>query len=343
MKKLFVLTIAFLCHLCVFAQGVYIFRNNQVTTISGNAMEAIYRTEDNNNLMLWQRDSICYGLARTNVDSMAFYYERDVTISKDGYGPFSVGANDTIYFAPANLQYKPSTQQWRFAKHQWDYVGDDQEGTVYDYGVKCNNNKISGKYDGWIDLFCWGTGNNPVLRSELAKDYQQFYDWGDNKIEDYPEKTWRTITYNELYYILYQRQNASQLVTFGYVDSIGGMILFPDDWDIEQFPVKTIENSWYEASQTNKYNEEQWKKMEELGAVFLVGAGYRGARNGRIRNGINTNEMYWLSDEENQQLNKLFCFISLNEVDLGIDSTGRKVFRIYGYLTGAAVRLVRRK
>lgn len=53
---------------------------------------------------------------------------------------FSVSDSTKVYFSQGNLQYQASTNTWRFAEHQWDYVGNDNEN-------------ISEKYAGWIDLF----------------------------------------------------------------------------------------------------------------------------------------------------------------------------------------------
>lgn len=47
--------------------------------------------------------------------------------------------------SPGNLQYQASTGIWRFAEHQYDYIGS-------------GNENISTSYSGWIDLFGWGTG-----------------------------------------------------------------------------------------------------------------------------------------------------------------------------------------
>lgn len=45
-----------------------------------------------------------------------------------------------VYFSKGNLQYKASTNTWRFAENQYDMLG-------------TNNAKISSSYSGWIDLF----------------------------------------------------------------------------------------------------------------------------------------------------------------------------------------------
>ena len=72
-------------------------------------------------------------------------------------GLFSVSATQRVYFSQGNLQYQASTDTWRFAEHQYDYVGSD-------------NRSISSTYSGWIDLFGWGTGSNPTLSSQNNED-----------------------------------------------------------------------------------------------------------------------------------------------------------------------------
>jgi hypothetical protein len=39
-------------------------------------------------------------------------------------GKFTINANgDQVYFSQGNLQYQASTNTWRFAENQWNYVG----------------------------------------------------------------------------------------------------------------------------------------------------------------------------------------------------------------------------
>ena len=38
-------------------------------------------------------------------------------------GLFSVSATQQVHFSQGNLQYQASTNTWRFAEHQYDYVG----------------------------------------------------------------------------------------------------------------------------------------------------------------------------------------------------------------------------
>lgn len=73
---------------------------------------------------------------------------------------FSVGPNEAVHFSPGNLQYQASTKTWRFAEHQWDYVGGNSSGsepTHYGTVSGSSNNDAASDYEGWIDLFMWGT------------------------------------------------------------------------------------------------------------------------------------------------------------------------------------------
>ena len=58
-------------------------------------------------------------------------------------GLFSVSPSKQVYFSQGNLQYQASTNTWRFAEHQYDYVGgivntSVEYGNVYYDGIKCN-------------------------------------------------------------------------------------------------------------------------------------------------------------------------------------------------------------
>ena len=75
-------------------------------------------------------------------------------------GKFSVSASKQVVFSKGNLQYQASTNTWRFAENQYDYVGEA-------------NKNISATYDGWIDLFGWGTsGYDNTANDPAAINYQ---------------------------------------------------------------------------------------------------------------------------------------------------------------------------
>lgn len=173
-------------------------------------------------------------------------------------GFFSTSADRIVYFSRGNLQYQASTKTWRFAENQTDCIGKD-------------NNNISDTYDGWIDLFGWGTGNNPTLTNQQSVYYPSFTDWGTNVIGTSPANTWRTPGTSEWWYITKGRPNADQLYSLGTVDGVHGLILLPDN-----FPLSTI--SWRPQARDwgyNKYSAYQWETMEAKGAVFLPAAGAR--------------------------------------------------------------------
>ena len=243
----------------------------------------------------------------------------------EGLGPFSVSDTKKVYFSPGNLQFnaaqgshkcvdgttQPGT--WRFAEHQWDYVGDAVDGTVYHNAEKCNNANISKSYNGWIDLFGWGTGNNPS-KSELSfTSYSNFVDWGAyNQIgEDVPQM-WRTLSEEECVYLFHGRFNYSLLFGLGSVNGVNGMIILPDNWVL---PVgltftPSISNglSWQADGNyyinyggnnflDNSYTIIQWEKMEAAGAVFLPCAGSRMKANNieTVVSDVNTFGGYWNS------------------------------------------------
>ena len=171
-------------------------------------------------------------------------------------GPFSISSSTMVKFSPGNLQYCADTKEWRFADNQWDYVGDATHGTVYEKGVKSDNSKISSTYNGWIDLFGWGTsgwdnGANEYQPYSIRNDNESYYiggnesndligeyakaDWGVyNTIKNgsviYSAGTWRTPTKNEWVYLFRKRKNAAQLFGFGTVNGVRGIIVLPDNW-----------------------------------------------------------------------------------------------------------------
>ena len=77
-------------------------------------------------------------------------------------GLFTINAEgDQIYFSQGNLQYQASTDTWRFAENQWNSVGAD-------------NSNISSTYDGWIDLFGWGTSGYHNVYDNFNVNYQPY-------------------------------------------------------------------------------------------------------------------------------------------------------------------------
>lgn len=153
-------------------------------------------------------------------------------------GVFSVSPTKKVRFSQGNLQYQASTDTWRFAEHQYDYVGDALYGNVYVNGVKSNNANISSTYDGWIDLFGWGTSgyHDPAdiyntrympyeITNPLVNGTYNYYGYGPSTNQTSPSLTgssahydwgvhnaisnggnvagrWRTLTSDEWQYLL---------------------------------------------------------------------------------------------------------------------------------------------
>ena len=196
---------------------------------------------------------------------------------------FSVAENKTVTFSPGNLQYHLANDKWRFAPSQLDYIGDDN---------------ISETYNGWIDFFGWGTGNNPTNTSKDNDDYPTFVDWGVNKIGSYAPNTWRTLTDDEWYYLRNERPNYEKLIGVAQVNGVNGLILFPDGWTCPSgvtFKSGFHDNygtEYYAAYQT--FSSSDWAKLEASGAVFFPAAG---SRDGSDVSGVQYYGYYWFATE----------------------------------------------
>lgn len=226
-------------------------------------------------------------------------------------GLFTINENgDQVYFSQGNLQYKASTNTWRFAEHQWDYVGGSnsgEQGNVYENGVLCNNTLISATYDGWIDLFGWGTsGYNhgavcyqpwsigvayPPTDFEAYGNYSyNLYDqtgkadWGYNYILNggLQVNLWRTLKAEEWDYIVNNRNTTSGVryakahIKDNYNTIISnGLLLLPDDWDVSYFNLTDINTPDADYYDNSIYQTEWETVFEPHGAIFLPASGIR--------------------------------------------------------------------
>lgn len=200
-------------------------------------------------------------------------------------GVFSVGADKQVSFSQGNLQYTQSTEEWHFAREQYEYIG----------AANIKDGALADK----IDLFGWSANNTTapfgVSTSTSATDYAgDFMDWGTNTISGDAPNTWRTLSIEEWKYLYHERKNADKLFALGTINGVAGMILLPDDWQLPegatcQLPTEKgllwddnyngggyiNTNTKANHYQDNVYTLEQWQVMEEVGAVFLPAAGYR--------------------------------------------------------------------
>ena len=247
----------------------------------------------------------------------------------NGIGKFSVSATQQVTFSPGNLQFNAAqgthqcidgtTKQgtWRFAENQWDIVG------------KANMNSSS-TYDGWIDLFGFGTsgwesGVNAFQPWSTSTNSEDYYpggsssnnltdnyvnaDWGVyNQIGDDAPGTWRIVTRDEWVYLFHGRANAENLFGLGTVNGVQGTIILPDGWQapagVTFVASKDKGLSWngsfYYNSAEDNYSHNAfvsgpsgtWDAMAASGAVFLPASGYR---SGSSVGNAGTNGGYWSS------------------------------------------------
>ena len=253
-------------------------------------------------------------------------------------GLFSVSANQIVYFSQGNLQYKASTNTWRFATNQYDYIGS-------------NNSNISSSYSGYIDLFGWGTSgyNHGAVCYQpwsTSKTNIQYYaygsstynlndqtgqaDWGYNAISNDGNQTnqWRTLTKDEWLYVFNTRTTASDIrYAKATVNGVYGVILLPDNWSSSYYSL-SYTNTTNASFSSNVITSSQWSTyLEAHGAVFLP---VTGNRNGTSVNFVGSNGCYWSASYNDSNYAYFVHFY-----DSGLDPQ-RDSNRCYGF----SVRLV---
>ena len=211
-------------------------------------------------------------------------------------GLFTINENGgQVYVSQGNLQYQASTNTWRFAEHQWDFVGSTEVSSGEPGGnvEGSSNHLISDTYDGWIDLFGWGTGNNPTNSSTNNSDYPDFNDWGNNMISNggNTPNTWHTLTLHDWEYIIHTRSTTSGIrFAKAQVDEVNGLILLPDSWDSITYSLNRT-NEYFVYYNSNIITQSDWTNiLESNGAVFLPAAGFRNGTDVRL---VDSYGYYW--------------------------------------------------
>lgn len=215
--------------------------------------------------------------------------ETETTLAEGALpGLFSVAEGRQVRFSKGNLQYKATTGIWRFAEHQYDFIGKDNE-------------KISETYSGWIDLFGWATsgydhgavnwqpwsGNKDTQSNALHYAYGNASydldvqdgkaDWGYNAISNggNRENQWRTPSKEDWMYLLFVRNTASGIrFAKSFVNGVSGMIILPDNWKVSTYQLNSVNDS--NSGFNNDITLADWQHvLEPAGAVFLPVAGSR--------------------------------------------------------------------
>ena len=215
-------------------------------------------------------------------------------------GAFSVGTHSCVYFSNGNLQYQASTNTWRFAENQWDFVGTQTPDPFGNFGGTVSgsdNAMISTSYSGWIDMYGWGTGNNPTNTSVNNSMYGIFRDWGNNIITNGGNtNSWRTLTDEEWVYLLNTRTTDSGIrFAKAVVNGVKGVIVLPDNWSSSVYDLINT-NQGAIGFDTNIITAEVWASIfEDNGAIFLPAGGTRTANSVYHPNAVC---FYWSSTPE---------------------------------------------
>lgn len=290
-----------------------------------------------------------------------------VNVSAQGLlsGDFSIAADKKVRFAQGNLQavigsgptntYNYTASSWKFAVHQWDYIGNAPGNTTfaasstvdlfgwvgtsatYDtYGL-CIQNSSTDTSDGSDFAKCYGNKNTDALKNDWGK--QLIVNGGDT-----PDYGWRTLSKDEWEWLIGPKASPNPGTNCRTSSKIGdvtnarwvkarvhstdGLIIFPDEisWDTSTMgAAPTVINDQAAAFATKAFSDAQWEALETAGCVFLPKAGYRYGTSYTPGSG-----RYWTSTVNNHDDSKAL-HITGSEVNMG----GVR-YRTYGY----SVRLV---
>lgn len=276
---------------------------------------------------------------------------------------FSVSSGQQVVFAPGNLQWSYSAMAtshstaseysssypvykggtWRFAEHQYDYVGSD-------------NVNVSATCSTWVDLFAWGTSGynygNATFPYDLSSYYRKAYtnlnsstgklfDWGEfntiynpkTKTND-PFRTWRTLTDGEWAYLLESRGNWSYSnvkISLGS-ENVYGLLVYPDNTTSNPLGIEntTLKNHNDVTDKTTcEISETQYNALEAFGCVFLPAAGHMPNNTAYDYDNLG---YYWTATYSNSS-NSMYVKINSTGAAPGIASSIRNV--------GYSVRLAR--
>ena len=230
-------------------------------------------------------------------------------------GAFTINSSgDQVRFAQGNLQYRASTNVWRFAEEQYEMLGTSgytHSTTAYTSGNETAAASRSTQ-DSWIDLFGWGTSGKddgettayePWSVSTTNTDYRHAAELNANSdwsrfgviingggASGPQQGLWRTLTGDELTYIFSGRTDASSKYGVGELFGVRGVYLIPDVFDWTADPVASAISAagftWVPfSSETTKggsnliTSSTLWNVLQNAGVVFLPVTGQRTGEN----------------------------------------------------------------
>ena len=245
-------------------------------------------------------------------------------------GKFSVSDTKQVQFSQGNLQavvlsvngddtYTASS--WKFAEHQWDYIGSVPAGPYFKTGNT-------------VDLFGWvgnDTSHNTYGLCSYIGNNSSYYgsqnvlksDWGTLAITNggnTPNFGWRTLKKDEWFYLFNTRATTSGIrYAKATVNNVKGVILLPDDWN----------HALISDFTSNPITAAEWTSdFEAHGAVFLPAAGHR---EGTSVSYVNINGQYWSSTSDE----------IYNAYQVFFDNSGLNLSKNPGRYVGCSVRLVK--
>lgn len=245
--------------------------------------------------------------------------EDNIPVEGSLSGVFSVSNGTKVRFSKGNLQFQASTKTWRFAGEQYECIGSA-------------NSNVSLFYQGWIDLFGWGTSGyndiNPWLTDydmEPTSITGTGYDWGlHNAISNGGNSSglWHLLTNDQWTYLVNERPGSRYAKAT--VANVRGLMLLPDSWSDATYALNAV-NDAQGAFDSNVIDAQNWADiLEPNGVVFLPCAGIR---EGNTVNFVNGFGRYW-SSTYTEKARSLF----FHSDDVRLDGAN--------YRNGLSVRLV---
>lgn len=232
----------------------FIFANPLVQILNIIIKHYVMRMNFNRIALLLGALSLCVYSCKEEEDPVVQAPTRKVEISNDGALPglFSVSESQQVQFSRGNL-YTRTQDGFCFSVFQTDV-----EKNGYFLGSSSNN---------WC-------ADSPVKN-------------GGGKAG-----IWRTMTKDEMSYLLNDRTNAASLCGVATIAGTRGLMLLPDAGNESAIDFKPMSTSWSD----NSYSLKEWYELEAAGAVFLPAAGSMfPQRDSTDVSGLNSFGVYWTS------------------------------------------------
>ena len=225
-----------------------------------------------------------------------------------------------------------TASSWKFAEHQWDYIGYAPAGQYFKTGNT-------------VDLFGW-VGNSASHNSYgLCKsspynntDYGGSFgealksDWGTLAITNGGNRAysgWYTLNKDEWDYLFSTRTTTSGIrYAKATVNGKSGVILLPDDWSASYHALVSANTANADFTSNDITAAEWTSDFEAHGAVFLPAAG---RREGTSVSFVNSSGHYWSSTSDG----------SNNAYQVFFDNSDLNPSSNPGRHYGCSVRLVR--